>query len=162
MELRDLRKEDFDELSDIVMHAYSESRFSLWFSRKPTKKHVFEVLDAKLAACDALTAVDKVAVEDGRVIGECEIIGGNLPAKVGIIVRADFRSKGVGKALLREALKDAKEIGVSVVYAEIAEPNSGAIRFFKRSGFNAVGLENAALKVDGKNYNIVVMELSVV
>jgi ribosomal protein S18 acetylase RimI-like enzyme len=56
-----------------------------------------------------------------------------------IAVGPEFRRKGVGRALLDQAISDGKESGVLFVTLEVREHNSSAIGFYGALGFEEVG-----------------------
>lgn len=71
-----------------------------------------------------------VYVEKGEVAG---FIGLSDSYIAGLFVDREYRSKGVGKALLTYAKKLKGELSLHVF-----EKNEGALRFYRREGFSAV------------------------
>ncbi len=74
-------------------------------------------------------------------------IDDNTPL-LGMALLPDFRGKGIGKALLGEMLKVAKESGFSRVSLSV-DPNNTALHLYEKFGFKKVG-------VDGTSWNMVV------
>lgn len=53
----------------------------------------------------------------------------------GVVVRAGYRGRGVGRALVREAARFAKERGIDWVELKTFAPNRGAMAFWEGLGF---------------------------
>ncbi len=81
-----------------------------------------------------------VAVADGRVIGQLSIHRDDQPvtrhaATLGMLVDAAWRGKGVGSALLSEALRWARAMGVERVVLSVFPHNAPAIALYRKFGF---------------------------
>lgn len=158
MLFRKLRREDFGGIESMIMSVYAENGLSLWFTGKPTTADLAEMLDAKLTACCLGAAADIVAVENGAVVGECEIVK-TAPetGNVGIIVMKGFRRRKAGSALLEKTMRAARSIGITEVYADVAEGNMPAAGFFLSAGFSVVESMGGTSKIRGKSRNILVL-----
>lgn len=66
-----------------------------------------------------------------RVLEDAEILN--------LAVRPGSRREGEGRRLVNRLLQEFRENGVSRVFLEVRESNSGAIAFYERLGFRAVG-----------------------
>jgi ribosomal-protein-alanine N-acetyltransferase len=53
--------------------------------------------------------------------------------------RPEYRCAGHGRALLEHMLTALKRGGATQVFLEVAEPNAGALRFYRGLGFRDVG-----------------------
>ncbi len=53
----------------------------------------------------------------------------------GVVVRAGYRGRGVGRALVKEAARFAGEIGVEWIELKTFAPNQGAMAFWAGMGF---------------------------
>ena len=53
----------------------------------------------------------------------------------GVVVRSDFRGRGVGRALVAEAARFASEVGIPWVELKTFAPNQGAMEFWESLGF---------------------------
>lgn len=53
----------------------------------------------------------------------------------GVVVRAGFRGRGVGRELVREAARWARDIGVGWMELKTFAPNQGAMAFWEMLGF---------------------------
>jgi diaminopimelate decarboxylase len=81
-----------------------------------------------------------VAEEASRVIGWLEITGEEHPvtrhvATFGMAVAADHRGRGIGAALLTEALRWARSVGVEKVELSVYPHNIAAQSLYRRFGF---------------------------
>ncbi len=81
-----------------------------------------------------------VAVEDDRVVGHVYVIRERHPvtrhvATLGIAVSADRRGRGIGSALLAEALRWARDRGVAKLVLSVYPDNDRAIALYRKFGF---------------------------
>ncbi|MBI3648198.1 MAG: GNAT family N-acetyltransferase [Actinobacteria bacterium] len=53
----------------------------------------------------------------------------------GVVVRSDFRGRGVGRALVREASRFAAERGITWITLNTFSPNQGSMDFWESLGF---------------------------
>jgi amino-acid N-acetyltransferase len=85
-----------------------------------------------------------VAENDGQVLGCCalEVVWSDLAEIKSLAVEVSHRSRGVGTALVRAALDQARDLGVPSVFALTLEP-----RFFGKLGFEVVTKESLPMKV---------------
>lgn len=65
------------------------------------------------------------------VLDECDICN--------VAVKADFRGRGVGKALVNDIIDFAKETKKSVVMLEVRRSNAPAVSLYEKLGFVKVG-----------------------
>ncbi|MGC8776838.1 MAG: GNAT family N-acetyltransferase [Candidatus Micrarchaeia archaeon] len=154
MELKKLDYTHAFGLFQLIKEIYEENPNATWFKSRPSWEMVEALIGYKIVKMKDKEVVDYVALEDGSVVGECEIVkdeSGN--GWVGIIVKDGFRNQGIGGAMLRKSIKSARRIGVKKIFAEVAQSNS-AVEFFKKMGFKARGIENKDRK------KIVLLELS--
>jgi ribosomal protein S18 acetylase RimI-like enzyme len=101
-----------------------------------------------------------VAVERDQVIGWCDI----QPAEkhtgtLGIGVLKAYRGGGVGKRLMREALKAAGAYGYRSVQLNVRMSNLRAIHLYKQFGFISAGIRRNYLEIDGKVEDVLHMKL---
>lgn len=86
-----------------------------------------------------------VATNEGRVIGWSAVnryhdrVGYRFTAENSIYIAADWRGKGVGKALLEPTLDAAKDCGLHAIIAAIDASNEASIRLHRKFGFMPVG-----------------------
>lgn len=67
---------------------------------------------------------------------------------LGMALLPEYRGKGIGKALLEEMLRVAKESGVGAVSLSV-DPNNPALHLYHKFGFEKIG-------VDGTSWDMVV------
>jgi len=100
-----------------------------------------------------------VAVVNGEPAGSVEVwtsLGRDRHvAWLGISVRRKHWGKGVGTALMKEAIRVAKELGCRRLMLGTTEGNERAIRLYKKVGFETEAYEDDEVYIDGswrKNY----------
>lgn len=135
MEIRELDEKDFTELSDLVIKIYVENPDALYFSKKPNKKLLRNMLQFKHYLVSEKDALDYVAFDKKRLVGECEVVRFGTVGKIGVIVDKKVRKKGIAKALVKKCFQNAKKIHVSALIAEVSDSNEIAAKFFRRMGF---------------------------
>lgn len=136
MEIRPLISTDFEGLYTIVKEIYLQCPSSMWFARIPDETSFKVIFDSKISRIKAEQIVDLVAVEKGKIIGECEIVRiDGLHGIIGLIILPNHQRAGIGSALLKEAAEKALEIGINSLVAEVSDKNDIALNFFHKSGF---------------------------
>ncbi len=81
-----------------------------------------------------------VAVDGGRVVGHVYVQRELHPvtrhvATLGIAVAADHRSRGIGSALMAEAIRWGRSVGVEKLMLSVYPSNSAAMALYRRFGF---------------------------
>ena len=86
------------------------------------------------------TAGSVVAVADGRLVGILHVEASRHGfGVIGMLVHRDWRGRGVGSALLREAISRAREAGLHKLCLEVFAHNTAAIALYRRCGFAEEG-----------------------
>lgn len=85
-----------------------------------------------------------VAVRGGRVIGHLNISREDSPvtrhvASLGMAVARDWRGKGVGSALISEAIRWARQSGVEKLALSVYPDNEAALALYRKFGFREEG-----------------------
>ncbi|MCX5633972.1 MAG: N-acetyltransferase [Phycisphaerae bacterium] len=85
-----------------------------------------------------------VAEIDGQVVGCCAlmVIWSDLAEIKSLAVAEEYQNKGIGKALVENAVEQARNLGVEKVFALTLEP-----AFFEKQGFNIVDKKTLPMKV---------------
>lgn len=105
-----------------------------------------------------------VAIVNGRIVGWCDITSLPRPVyahcgELGIGVIAPYRGKGIGKALMHDALSRAKEKGLERIELTVFEENKPALALYQKVGFVIEGKKKNAVKINGKYDNLICMAL---
>jgi ribosomal-protein-alanine N-acetyltransferase len=101
-----------------------------------------------------------LAVWSDRTVGY--VIYWLLPHEVDIhnlAVHPDYRRQGIGRALLREVIDEARRQGLSRVTLEVRKSNEAAQRLYQSLGFVAQGLREGYYSDDGEDALAMVLEL---
>lgn len=105
-----------------------------------------------------------VALHEGKVIGWCDISSLDRPVfahigSLGIGVIDGYRGMGVGRALMKTALAEAKQKGLTRIELTVREENIRAINLYKDLGFVTEGIHKNAVCINGKYENHIFMAL---
>jgi len=103
-----------------------------------------------------------VAVEDGRVVGWCDVTPKTHETLrhsgvLGMGVAASHRGQGVGTALLRATVDRAFAQGLTRVELVVREDNLPAVALYRRHGFELEGRLRRYLIVDGATHDALQM-----
>lgn len=98
---------------------------------------------AALAEIEATGNTVLVAEQQGVVVGMCQLLvfrhlqerGGRCAELESVHVRADCRARGIGSALVRAAVDEARARGCYRVQLTSNARRDGAHRFYRRLGF---------------------------
>ncbi|BCG96728.1 GNAT family N-acetyltransferase [Mesorhizobium sp. 131-2-1] len=83
-----------------------------------------------------------VASADGDIVGYSHLAAADIEGALflnRLYVDANWRGLGLASRLLEEAKQECRRCGVSSLRLTVYEKNTGAIAFYKRSGFIATG-----------------------
>lgn len=149
MEIRDTTDADAEPLAALIDSVARERRFlaaTAGFSVGKTREFI--------ASVKAAGGVQAVAVDSGQVIGWCDIAphpfeGMQHVGRLGMGVRKDHRSRGVGRKLLAVAVQKAFAAALERIELEVFASNRSAVRLYERFGFKCEGRKAAARKLDG-------------
>ena len=78
-------------------------------------------------------------------------------AEVSVYVDQKFRRRGVGRALLGEAIARATDLGIRAMVGLIFAHNDPSLRLFKRLGFEKWGLLPGVAQLDGVERDLTIM-----
>jgi ribosomal protein S18 acetylase RimI-like enzyme len=159
--VRGIKFEDFRDIVDAYYSYYSEIKenpelgITLLREMPSIGSEVDWFRDLYKGVLDG-NRIAFVAEADGKAIGICEIAR-NRPGseedhvgRLGIAVRKEYRSKGVGKRLMEEALRQASG-KFEIVILEVFENNTVATRLYGKMGFREYGFLEGAIKRNGKS-----------
>jgi len=125
--LRAMRVEDLSQVVGIEREAFAE----------PWRREDFEA--ELLIFTDSVL---KVAVDGDEVVGYYVLwrVAGSFHL-ANVAVRRDWRGKGVGRALVEDAVAEARAAGALRVTLEVRKSNLPARALYRKLGFVAVGLK---------------------
>jgi putative acetyltransferase len=103
-----------------------------------------------------------VAVVDGVVVGRLSLARDPHPASrhvadLGLMVAATHRRRGVGTALLEQAVRWSEESGVRKLELHVFPWNAPAIALYERFGFEREGLRRGHYVRDGEEVDAILM-----
>jgi len=103
-----------------------------------------------------------VALDDGRVVGWCDIIRKPQPTTshsgvLGMGVAASHRGRGVGSRLIAATIETALARGLTRIELTVRTDNAAAIALYRRAGFESEGRMRRYLIVDGQYYDALLM-----
>ena len=103
-----------------------------------------------------------VAVNDGRVVGWCDICRMDRPVYrhagvLGMGILKEFRGRGLGRRLILAALERAREVGIERVELTVYVSNKRAIRLYTSVGFVREGVKRKGRKLDGVYEDVLMM-----
>ena len=93
--------------------------------------HGLEMLPGMTAYVSVIAGKICGIVVGRRVLDEAEVLN--------LAVRPAARRQGMGSALMSRLLEELRRNRVSRVFLEVRESNAGALAFYQRLGFQAVG-----------------------
>lgn len=149
MEIRDSVVEDAKPIAALIDTVARERLFlagTVGFSEDDTR--------AFIASTRAAGGVHIVGIESGEIVGWCDIVratfeGMKHVGRLGMGVRRDRRSKGIGRKLLVAAAERAHEAGIERIELEVFASNRAAICLYESFGFELEGRKVAGRKLDG-------------
>jgi putative acetyltransferase len=140
VEVRPARPSDARQILDLVKAVAAERRFI----RTEEVPWTVRQLRRQFRRSWTSTGARIVAVADGRVVGDLGITRekhANLRhvAELGMSVSREWRGRGVGSALLAEALRWAEWSGVEKVSLTVYPHNEVARALYRKFGFEEEG-----------------------
>ena len=106
-----------------------------------------------------------VAVADDQVVGWASLSpwserpGYRRTAEGSVYVHPDHRGRGVGRLLLAAVIERARDAGLRVIVARIAEANEPSVRLFEGFGFSRVGTQRRYGEKFGRILDVELMDL---
>ncbi len=157
--VRQLKWEDFPDMASNFFGYFEEAKkdpyFGLTtFAKRPTMQDEVgwfadfykSVLDGKRVAF--------VAVADGKVVGSCEarsmLRGQTHVGELGIAIKKEYRSMGIGQALIKEVLKRSRG-KFEILTLKVFGHNARAKHVYQKMGFMQYGTLKKGIK-RGKLY----------
>jgi RimJ/RimL family protein N-acetyltransferase len=103
-----------------------------------------------------------VADDDGAVVGRLSLArdphgSSSHVADLGLMVAATHRRRGIGRALLEQAVAWARDAGVSKLELHVFPWNEPAIRLYEQFGFEREGLRRRHYRRGGELVDAILM-----
>ena len=128
MKVRNAKVADVDTIHALITH-YAQLDRMLFRS----KAYIFDNLQ-----------MFSVAQIGKKIVGCCalQVIWADLAEIKSLAVANRYRKKGIGNALIKNAVRQAEELGVGKIFALTLEP-----KFFEKTGFAVVEKKTLPMKV---------------
>jgi RimJ/RimL family protein N-acetyltransferase len=103
-----------------------------------------------------------VVEDDGRIVGRLSVARDSHPASshvadLGLMVAADRRRQGIGRALLEQAVEWAQSAGVRKLELHVFPWNTPAIALYESFGFSREGYRTGQYRRDGEDVDAILM-----
>ena len=158
--LRTPRWEDLDDLLELVNSLVDEGA-EIYRDERVSRDEEIGWLLGVLARLERDKIFFLVAEVDGRIIASSDI---NLQRRyekhvgvIGIVVKQGFRDLGIGTAMVRVLLKQARKTGLKVLTLSAFASNKRAIHVYGKVGFVQTGLIPKKHLMKGKYIDEVIM-----
>jgi GNAT superfamily N-acetyltransferase len=155
--IRVYREDDAPVLRDCVVELQEFER-QIDDRLRPGRSIAAEYLEHMLRRCRECAGTILVAECGGAVVGFATVLArvpftelddppGEYALVTDLVVRAGFRRRGIGEALLREAERWAAAAGAAELRVGVLSANRSAGRLYRRAGFKPY-LEIVAKRLD--------------
>ncbi len=144
----------------LMAEIFESTPQATWFAEKPSEEQLKGIFAQKLASKKQETLIDNVAVLNGKVIGDCEILIEKGTGILGIIIDPKYQGSGVGRSLLLRCLREARILNVKFVVAEVQRENQGVLGFFLKHGFAIDSAAPISTERNGKKANVIRLVLA--
>lgn len=103
-----------------------------------------------------------VAERAGRIVGQITLFPSDDVAEFGMFVEKSERGRGLGRLLLEEAEKLARERGFPRMELEVYAHNDAAIALYRSAGFEEFADRYPELRTSGDSYEVLRMRKLIV
>lgn len=148
-----------DEFRAALDHVSQERRYLL-FLEAPPADEVRKYILGNLSKGHP----HRIALVEERIAGWCDVLPVERPTRahcgvLGIAVLPEYRGRGIGSALLRAAIDEARGAGLTRIELSYRSGNARVGALYERFGFVVEGRQRNAVRVDGKYEDLVCMAL---
>ena len=140
--LRNAVEDEAEMLLKYLKQVYAETPFliqepdEITFTIDDEKKYIKENNDSN---SDLLL----IGMLDGKHVGNCSLMGNHARrlkhrTSLGIVLYLEYTGLGIGRIMIEEVCKIAKENGIEQVELEVAANNRNAISLYEKLGFEKI------------------------
>ena len=117
-------------------------------------------VDARAAAFAASIAGALVAVADRAIVGTLHVEARRGVGEIGMLVKREWRGRGVGSALLNAAIQRSRRDGLHKLSLEVFPHNAAGLALYRKCGFVEEGRRvKHYRRANGELWDSVVMGL---
>lgn len=161
--IRSIRIGDSEEIINLYYSYYDELKADpglglVLYRHKPDFKQESEWFEAAYKQIGLGNSISLVAEADGRAVGLCDVIrikpgtSADHVGLVGIAVKKEYRSRGIGKAMMLEAIRRSKGKFEQLIL-NVFENNKAALSLYKKLGFREFGTLKMSQKRGNRYFN---------
>lgn len=161
MLLRSAEPRDLAAINDIYNRAVETSTATFDTELVSVEARQLWLQDHQSATRPAIVAEN----DSGTVIGWAALSSWSprcayaRAAEVSIYIHAQHRGKGVGRALLAELINRAREAGLGVLLARVADHSEASLALHRSMGFETIGLMRRVGEKFGRILDVELMDL---
>lgn len=157
MEVVPIAVNHLTQFNEVITAIASEDRFAI-APENLSRQAVFHFVERQLAAGAPMF----VAVDNGRVVGWCEITQSDFlyTRHVGVMsmgVLPGHRGKGLGRKLVNKSLSAGQSLGMQRVELSVLENNPAAFQLYTSCGFQVEGRKRASLYLNECYHDEIIM-----
>ena len=158
MTVRPATEADLEAVVDLLEAVVAEGR---WLGAEPPIDRAEHLERLREGLSEPSRRALLVAEADGTVVGHLGLgLASYGVANLSMFVAAGWRGRGIGSALVAEALSAARELGAHKVALQVWPNNRAALALYTRFGFATEGvLRRHYRRGDGALWDAVVMGL---
>lgn len=157
MIIKQLQAGDANDYQKLRLQGLKDHPTAFGSSYEEEKEYTVEAYQSRLQSKDVFTFG---AFENEKLVGVVTLVKerklklrhrANIYA---MYVAPDTRGKGIGKALLEEAIRKAKSLkGIEQIYLSVESTNEPAKKLYSSVGFEVFGQDKRAMKINDSYYN---------
>ncbi|MEM7497537.1 MAG: GNAT family N-acetyltransferase [Pseudomonadota bacterium] len=155
--IRPITVGDTAAFGDAVGAVAAERRW-IAMTEPPEAASVRGFIEAQLSAGNP----HLVATFGDTLVGWCDITADTRPplahtGRLGMGVRAEWRGRGIGRALLGAALAAADRRGLARVELDVNAGNAAAVGLYESAGFVREGIRRGAWRLNGAEQDVLLL-----
>lgn len=167
--LRYPKWEDLEEMTSYINELSKEDTFIVFSGEINSLEEEARYVASVLHDMEFGNKVKVCAFAEDSLVGICDVSritsGKTRELHIGLLgltVKKDFRSLGLGEHLMRTAIEEAKKriSGLRLIILRVYEPNAPARALYEKIGFAEYGRLPGGLKYKEKFYDMIEMYFS--